>query len=166
MTWNTLEEYNRDRLSYPVVGFRGLQLGLFGKNTSRVSGNEIDRIANAHTTGTYIISEVPRIELQNPERLGVQGELSWFDGRWCLYYADRLGYMRDALKQHGKHVFGLAAKMLIERSASASGVHMLFEVFEKFSQPGDYPVIEFTVFPVPLGRYRQDTVIWEVRNGY
>lgn len=141
-------------------------MNLFDKNTSRVTGDDIDRIAHAHPLGSYIISEVPPRKQQDPNRSSIQGELSWFDGRWCLYYADRLGYMRDALKDRGKHAFGLQAKYLIQKYASPSGERMLFEVFEKFSQPGDYPIIEFTVVPYPIGRYRMDVIIWEVRNGY
>lgn len=166
MMWDTFEEYKKDRHAYPVVTFRGLQLGLFDKSVARVTGSDIDKIVKKYPISSYIIMEVPTEGLQDPNRFGIQGELSWFNGQWCLYYADRLGYMRRALELRGRHILGWKAKELIEKYASPSGSAMLFDLFEKFSQYGDYPVIEFAIVPASIGYYRQDVIIWEVRNGY
>jgi len=166
MCWLSLADYYRERKHYPVVTFRSYGMGKFKGANPWMRDREIDAFAASHRPGTYVIMEAPNEGLDG--RYGLHGELGWYNGGWCLYYTLKLGYMRKMLALHGKHALGWRAQELIRKHASPSGYDMIMELFEKFSDaPFDYPVIEFAILPRSVGRYKMDTLIWEIRNnGY
>lgn len=164
MCWKSFKEYELEREQYPIVTFRSFELGKFKDVKPWMTGEEVDNFISSHEPETYIIMEAPNYGLDN--KYGLQGEFTWIDGAWTFYYTLKLGYMREKLDKYGKHCFGQHATNLIKEHASPSGFYMLMELFNKYTEGNSYPVIEFAVLPRSVGRYKMDTLIWEIRNGY
>lgn len=114
--------------------------------------------------GKYYISEIPP---DGPDAdVTIQGELSWSNGAWQLYYTFDPGYMRDALRNSGRSLSGWEATRMLKRHLDERDYGMLMELFEWYTDGGDYPVIEFSNFRKPWGRLDRPLIIWEIRNGY
>lgn len=162
--WLSVEDYAKQAHKYPMVGIRS-SAGFNKICITRIHYNQVGYMhRNNLLPKDIIISQIPPFEVDNEH--GLQGELSWFDGQWCLYYTHKLGYMREKLRLYGRHCFGFAAINLIRQYASPSGYTMLFDVFDKYTEQYNYPAIEFACFPFNFGYYNQDVCIWEVRNNY
>lgn len=88
----------------------------------------------------------------------LQGE--YMAGPSTLYYSTEKMHMRPALALSGRHAHGPHADIMIQSGMCGRG-------YEKFCELKDmYPlsVIEFSVYHVPVGEKRWQTIIWEVRN--
>jgi hypothetical protein len=121
-----------------------------------------DAIGDA-ANGTYVINEIPNPHLTR----AIQGELTWVNGSWYLYYARSSEPMRKALEKDGRHTYGFTALNKIKSVATPSDFDDLMWIMDAYSEKYVYPVIEFTVFNCCVGSIRgRNTLIWEVRSTF
>lgn len=159
--WMDVDDYLDDKNAPREVGIRYTSVS-DKRFVPRIGWYQLHLSKGILKNRSYIISEIPYTNAID----SLQGELSWFDGRWVLYYTHDMAPMREALKNSGKHVYGLQAINLIKGYCSASEFSQLMELFDRYTDGLDYPVIEFAVMRYPMGRLNQCLVIWEIRNGY
>lgn len=90
----------------------------------------------------------------------VQGEV-WEDiGGLYLNFSTAKIPMRPALKEHGEHRSGLAAKIYLETLLTSEDYEDIIRLLT------DYPghVVEFGVYGCAVGVLKRRMVVWEVRN--
>jgi hypothetical protein len=165
--WGDVEEYWPHRHRYPRVGIRdGVSTG--GVFVPRVAYQRLRyTLSLFYPNGGYIITEVPPLASRNLSSL--QGELSWgpYDqdqAGWILHYTHSSGYMRQRLAETGQHAYGWGAQRLLKGHMSTSEYREIMELFERYTEDSQYPVIEFTMMRKPMGRYNRRLVIWEIRH--
>lgn len=165
--WDDVEEYWPHRHRYPHVGIRdGVSTG--GVCLPRVTYQRLRyTLGLYYPNGGYIISEVPRTADHGSSAL--QGELSWgpYDqdqAGWILHYTHSSGYMRQRLAETGQHVYGWGAQRLLKGYMSTSEYQELMDLFDRYTEDGQYPVIEFSTMKEPMGQYNRRLVIWEIRH--
>ena len=118
----------------------------------------------AFQPGVFCVSEFPPPGAETGPLL--QGELSWVNGEWWLYYTHAPGYMRTVLPATGRHLRGWAAIRLLRGHLTPSDFDTLMELFDRYTEDTDYPVVEFGNYRRPWGRLNRNLIIWEIRNGY
>jgi len=92
--------------------------------------------------------------------LVVQGEIS-VNPSYILFYSYEKEKMRNALRNGGRHAYGLEAKLILEGSMTPSSFSDLQALLELYPDS----IIEFSTYSICLGdRPGRNTVIWEVRN--
>ena len=90
----------------------------------------------------------------------IQGELCYnVRGRLNLYYSTAPTHMRAALNNHGKHVDGLQAVMVLKGNLDPSDVEHLYSLLDEYPDHA----IEFTGFTQKVGLQNRRMVVWEIR---
>lgn len=113
--------------------------------------------------GHYIITESDGIQ-DHDQIYGLQGELTWYAGEWRLYHTHRLGNMRHRLRETGQTASGWHALELLKTHLDPVDYDDLMDLFDRYSEGTEYPVIEFATTPRPMGRLHRHIVIWEIRS--
>jgi hypothetical protein len=108
----------------------------------------------------YIVSEIPN---PNDGRI-IQGELTWAANCWQMFGTFNERPMREALEKNGKHFYGANVIWNIRHHFSQNEYDDLTHLFYEYSEPGNYPTVEFSLMRKPMGRYNSRLIIWEVRN--
>lgn len=165
-TWNSFLDYinNNGAETHPIVGLRRL----VNAHKTLSPGMHYSKLPNyllQHMIepGTYIITAVPNPTLDHTLR--IQGELTWINGSWYLYYTHKGGYMRQALIDEPNHATGWKVIELLRKYCSHSDYNDLMSLFEKYTEDTNYPVIEFSVTRDNCGRIPgRNTIIWEIRH--
>lgn len=111
--------------------------------------------------GRYYLSESI-----SPENVVLQGELTWMEGRWVFRCTGDTAPMREAFHRESRHVYGLYVWALLRWHSTDADIEDLHSLFDDYSEPGSYPVIELTVtkgrdfgiFP------HRKIVVWEIRH--
>jgi len=147
-----------------IVGIRSLNVS----SPLCLCGVRADAVAAAikkFAGESFIITKAP--PKQNERYHTLQGELTYQNKDFYLFYALQWGYMRKVLES-GRVAAGLDAVRLITRFCDKKSVEMLFGLLDKYTFAGAPPIVELTVFPpeVPkIGRFPEmNTLIWEVRH--
>lgn len=167
-TWRDYRQFWADRANgdFPRdvdVGLRTLVPG-DPRGIARVSPhNAVLRMK--FSPGVWYVSEIPPGGSGDDGR-GLQGELSWVNGQWWLYYTHRMGYMRSRLRESGRHAHGWPALRLLRGHLTPGDYDMVMDLFDWYTDGVDYPTIEFANFRTPWGRLNRNCIIWEIRNGY
>ena len=119
--------------------------------------------------GTYVITEIPpaqpAVDYNNFDLSFIQGELTWFNGQYYLYYSHVPGYMRESLAKHGKNISGHRSLLVLKKVLNEAQYNDLLNLLETYHDVTyGYPVIEFALTKKPCGRLNQNLIIWEVRH--
>lgn len=149
------------------IGIRFLKVG-HKITTPRINVEDIGYFLrkNNINDGEYIITRVPsNQEIERDDTL--QGEIKYFsNGELCLYYTNVYGYLREKLSKHGKHAFGLTAKMLMQKYLDYNSYEDIMCLLDMYKNS----TIEFAFLPSGIknfGIYKnRRTIIWEVRSKY
>lgn len=169
-TWNSWHEYLNDKKACHymrhVLGVRRL-ISQHKILTPGIEACLILRYLNNNgiSEGTYILTEVP--QLSEDKLRTLQGELTWVNGQWELFYTHTGGYMRKALAEDGHIIQGWQALRLLKGHCTPSDYSDLMLLFEQYTIdiPPYYPVIEFSVLRNNIGCIKgRNTLIWEVRH--
>ena len=95
------------------------------------------------------------------EKLTIQGELMQTENGFYILYTKVKKPMNIALRESEKSVWGLKAKLILERYLDASSYADIKEILEIFPDS----VIEFSSYEINVGTLPgRNTIIWEVRN--
>ncbi len=68
--------------------------------------------------------------------------------------------LRSDLTRNGVHIFGLAALQVLKQRVPPDDLEMLFDLLDDW--PG--AIIEFSTYCQPVGIFKRNTVVWEVRH--
>lgn len=159
--WRSLEEFYSQREIPKYVTVRSLEFNSFMKPI--IDSGELATVVSAATPGTYVINEIPDPGLS---RL-IQGELTWVNGQWYLFYSSSSEPMRRALMKDGRHAYGMVALNMVKAVATPSDFEDVMWIMDEYCERQVYPVIEFTVFPACIGSIpNRNTLIWEVRSTF
>jgi hypothetical protein len=165
-TWKSIEEYWPDRKKHSITGVRRIGIN----NPTLITATHFSELKqkikqNRITENTYIITVVPIDEKKRRTEKLLQGEFSWVNGNYVLFYALQSGYMRWALKEFGKHAFGFSALNLMKQYCTPSDYQDIMDLFDKYTVENQYPTIEFSVLSENIGRLQgRNTLIWEIRH--
>lgn len=95
------------------------------------------------------------------EYLTLQGELMRNHLGLYLFGSTECCKMRDALRNSGQHLWGLQAKLTLQRHVDPSSYDDLMDLLDTY--PGH--VVEFSTYAIDLGcAPHRNTVVWEVRD--
>jgi hypothetical protein len=159
--WMSVDDYWPYRKLYPYVSVRRLRINkpVFPYTHFKQLKEVVSDIAE----GDYIINSIP---IGNDDcNCKIQGELSWVNGEWWMYYTHTGGYMRKALLDDGHHVYGWKVLRLLRNYCTPADFDDLVELFDMYTDDGRYPVIEFSVLAGHVGIYQdRNTLIWEIRH--
>lgn len=159
--WWSVDDFFRDGAPCGVVGIRMLKAAS-AKFAPFVARENLRRHLDKNTIrqGEYILSEtIP----ENHHK--IQGEFSFANGQWTFYYSTDGVPMRQALRQSGRHAYGLHAWALLRQYATPSDVDDVWELFERFGGPSAETCVELTVTTCAFGVIpNRNTIIWEVRQ--
>jgi hypothetical protein len=147
---------------------------LYKNNSKCLSNVHVDSLKctlndNYIKEGTYIISEIPpkqpKVDIKNADMSFIQGEFTWFNGDYHLYYTNIEGYMREALKIAGRNTIGAECLFILQRVLNDTQYNALIDLLETYhDKVYGYPVIEFALSRKSCGRLNQNLIIWEVRH--
>jgi hypothetical protein len=157
-TWGSVDEYRND----PNKSEYGCFRSLIPSNSFRNPVIHCEDLSYSFPVNcnNYIISEVPG---PDDGRI-IQGELTWANGSWWLFCTFNERPMREALEKNGKHFYGANVIWNIRHHFSQNEYDDLTHLFYEYSEPGNYPTVEFSLMRKPMGRYNSRLIIWEVRN--
>ena len=147
----------------PYFGIRGITPSYQGFRTAIHRSSVMDL---GNLLERYVLCESDGIRATDLSHRGLQGELGWVNGAWCLHYSHILGCMRHRLQYYGQHALGWQVTRLLRGHLDPSSFDELMGLFDRYTEGDNYPVIEFSSGQRPMGRLSRTTVIWEVRNGY
>lgn len=117
-----------------------------------------DQIQTRFRPGEFLICEHAKDEV-----LTIQGEVHRSINYVDLFYSQVPNLpMRIGLARHGKHVDGLRALMMLKHYCDPPSYDDLWELLDDF----DGAVVEFSAYPMAVGIYNRNTLIWEVRTSY
>lgn len=160
LTWRTLDDYWPHRHRYPMIGVRRITPG--AKGNYKLHYEELHDVLLNVPSDDYIISGIPGANHKG----GLQGELSWINGSWYLYYSHRSGLQRDVLRINGNHAKGWQVIRLLRYHLTPSDYDDLIDLFHYYTIDGEFPTIEFAVLknPGPTTIKSRNAVIWEIRH--
>jgi hypothetical protein len=99
-------------------------------------------------------------QLNGPDkRVTFQGEVCRSHRGLELRYSTENLPMRDAMED-ARHACGLQALLLMQHFCCPPGYTKIMDLLDEY----DGHVVEFTVFDVPCGELKRNTIIWEVRD--
>lgn len=158
--WMSVDDYWPDRKKFPEISVRRLRVNKPVAPYTHYS--EVREVVKG-LDGDYVINAIPFGNADT--RRYIQGELSFINGEWTLYYTHQGGYMRKALKDSGTHALGWQVLRLLKNYCTPADYDDIFELFYRYTVAGEYPVIEFSVLAGHVGIYQgRNTLIWEIRH--
>jgi hypothetical protein len=159
--WDSLEEIKTDKYNGTVtMRHKGTGGGLC---IYEVQISDIPRIQEDWIKKGVQPLDIYFNESAPDSRLLIQGELMqdhWGNGLYLFYSRERKK-MRDVLRDNGKHINGLNAKLLLQKFVDPSSYEDLQSLLELYPDH----VIEFGAYEINLGNIpNRNTIVWEVRK--
>jgi len=113
--------------------------------------------ASCHPSEDILIDE------QAPDHLStLKGEVMRTERYLYMRYDQTPGLRMRAAYPTMKHVEGLRAVNLLKQHMDNPSWECLQDLFDRYPDA----MIEFSCYSIPVGRFKWNTITWEVRTGY